>query len=77
MALVFFVMLFLMLETDRKKLSLFISTMTGLALQAKIALASATKVRSGIIISSFSLIPSAFNDKCSAAVPVAHATANW
>ena len=44
------------------------SAITGLALQAKIALASATKVRSGIITSSFSLIPNAFNDKCNAAV---------
>ena len=44
------------------------STMIGLALHAKIALASATKVRSGIITSSFSLIPNAFSDKCKAAV---------
>ena len=48
---------------------MFISTITGLALEAKIALASATKVKSGIITSSCSLIPNAFNDKCSAAVP--------
>ena len=44
------------------------STITGLALQAKIALTSATKVRSGTITSSRSLIPNAFNDKCNAAV---------
>ena len=35
------------------------SAITGLALQAKIALASATKVRSGMITSSCSLIPNA------------------
>ena len=51
------------------------SAITGLALQAKIALASATKVRSGIITSSRSLIPNAFNDKCNAAVQFDTATA--
>ena len=51
------------------------SAITGLALQAKIALASATKVRSGMITSSCSLIPNAFNDKCKAAVQFDTATA--
>ena len=74
-ALVFFVIFFLRLEIDKKKLFLFISVITGLALQAKIAFASATKVRSGIITSSFSFIPNAFNDKCNAAVPFETATA--
>ena len=51
------------------------STITGFALHARIAFASATKVRSGIITSSFSLIPIAFNDKCNAAVQLVTAIA--
>ena len=45
-----------------------ISAITGLALHAKIAFASATNVKSGIITSSFFLIPYAISDKCKAAV---------
>ena len=64
----FLVIFFFRLGIDKKKLFLLISTIVGLALQDKIAFASATKVRSGIITSSFSLIPIAFSDKCRAAV---------
>ena len=54
---------------------MFISAITGFALQASIAFASATKVRSGIITSSFSLIPNAFSERCNAAVQLETATA--
>ena len=46
-------MFFLIFEIDKKKFSLLISAITGLALHAKIAFASATNVKSGIITSSF------------------------
>ena len=55
-------------DIDKKKFSLLISVITGLALHAKIAFASATNVKSGIMTSSFFLIPNAISDKCKAAV---------
>ena len=63
------------MEWKKKKFSLLISATTGFALQASIAFASATKVRSGIMTSSFSLIPNAFSDKCNPAVQFDTATA--
>ena len=51
------------------------SVTIGLALHAKIAFASATNVKSGIITSSSFLIPNTFNDKCNAAVQFETATA--
>ena len=64
-----------MFEIDKKKFSLLISVITGFALDAITAFASATNVKSGTITSSLAAIPSAFNPTYYAVVPLVTAMA--